>query len=207
PQDLYQMFCNAYAYYKQASHYNPTPNHQKLFQECNLTWKQIKYEHKALIKEKIREYFNTIPSHIHFHQSNFIPNRANNSNSISTFLSFKINTQPQHNVEVPKNAVSQRDAIEKIEEANKKISEYERMYQISTDESFKKTLDSYILKEKSLIIEQETQLKKLKCHVEAQARLETKKTRLLQEGVVEKYDGPGRPSAAINHPDIWDKIH
>ncbi|CAG8834202.1 3988_t:CDS:2, partial [Gigaspora margarita] len=170
PQDLYQTFCNAYTYYKQASHCNPTPNRQKLFQKCNLTWKQIKQKHKILIKEKIREYFNTIPSYI-----------PNNSNSISSFLLFKINTQPQHNVEVIKNAVSQRDTIEKIEIANKKISEYERMYQISTDGLFKKMLDSNILKEKLLINKQETQLKKLKHHAKVQARLEAKKTRLLQE--------------------------
>ncbi|CAG8655218.1 2838_t:CDS:2, partial [Dentiscutata erythropus] len=51
-------------------------------------------------------------------------------------------------------------------------------------QSFKKTLESNIYKEKSLIKEQEACLKKLKRYAEAQARLEAKKTRLLQEGVV-----------------------
>ncbi|CAG8764314.1 17350_t:CDS:2, partial [Dentiscutata erythropus] len=153
PQDLYQTFCNVYAYYKQASHCNPTPNRQRLFRN-NRT------------------------------------NRTNNSNSILSFPSFL-----QHNVEVHKNAIGQRDAIKKIEVANKKISEYERMYQISTDRSFKKTLNSNILKEKSLINEQEVHLKKLKHYAEAQARLEAKKTRLLQE------EGPchSRASAACHH--------
>ncbi|CAG8835585.1 24695_t:CDS:2, partial [Gigaspora margarita] len=151
-----------------------------LFQEYNLTWKQIKYKHKTLIEKKICKYFNTISSHIRSHQSNFIQNRVNNSNSILSFPLFKINIQLQHNVEVPKNAVSQHDTIEKIEVANKKISEYER---INTVE------------------------KKLKHHTEAQARLEAKKTKLLQESIVEKYDGPERPLAAMNYSDFWDKIH
>ncbi|CAG8678523.1 9454_t:CDS:1, partial [Dentiscutata heterogama] len=106
-------------------------------------------------------------------------NRANNSNSILSFPLFKINTHPQHNVEVPKNTISQHDTIKKIEVANKKILEYERMYQISTDSLFKKMLDSNILKERSLINEQEAHLKKLKHHAEAQAKLEAKKARLL----------------------------
>src|SRR5260363_113898 len=104
PQDLYQTFCNTYAYYKQASYCNPTPNHQKLFQECNLTWKQIKHKDKTLIKENICRYFNTIPSYIRSHQSNFIQNRVNNSNSTPSLFSFKINNiHLQRNIEVPRN--------------------------------------------------------------------------------------------------------
>jgi hypothetical protein len=34
PQDKYQEFCNAYAYYKQAILCNPKPNRQKIMQEC-----------------------------------------------------------------------------------------------------------------------------------------------------------------------------
>ena len=50
-------------------------------------------------------------------------------------------------------------------------------------------------------------IKKLKRHAQAQARLEDKKAKMLEEGIVEKYNGPRRPSAAMIHPDFWDKIH
>ena len=30
---------------------------------------------------------------------------------------------------------------------------------------------------------------------------------LEEEGVVEKYDTSGKPSAAMKDPDLWDKIH
>ena len=49
-------------------------------------------------------------------------------------------------------------------------------------------------------------LNKLKRHAETQSKLRTKKQKLL-EGVVKKYDTPGRPSAAMKDPELWDKIH
>jgi hypothetical protein len=35
----------------------------------------------------------------------------------------------------------------------------------------------------------------------------TKKQKLLEEGVVKKYNILGRPSAAMKDPELWDKIH
>ena len=37
--------------------------------------------------------------------------------------------------------------------------------------------------------------------------MRTKKQKLLEEGIVEKYDALGRPSAAMKDPELWDKIH
>ncbi|CAG8570923.1 1439_t:CDS:2 [Dentiscutata erythropus] len=76
------------------------------------------------------------------------------------------------------------------------------MYGISTDKSFKKTLLSNIINEKKVITEQKTRLEKLKCHAKAQAKLSEKKAKLLEEGIVEKYEGPGRPLAAMAYPDF-----
>ncbi|CAG8805359.1 20078_t:CDS:2, partial [Dentiscutata erythropus] len=188
PQTLYEKFSNAFAYYKQVSLCNPHPNRQQLMKDCNLAWKQIKKENKTVIDEKIHSYFNSIPSHVYCHQSKFTSRNMNNSGSSSLPNNISvIHTSLQCEDELPKNAVSQRDAFQKITAVTKKISEYEQMYLISTDESFKETL--------------------LKRHAQAQARLEDKKAKMLEEGIVEKYDGPGRPSAAMIHPDFWDKIH
>ncbi|CAG8800375.1 44741_t:CDS:2 [Gigaspora margarita] len=81
------------------------------------------------------------------------------------------------------------------------------MYLISTDDLFKNTLVSNIISEKNIVTEQEMHLKKLKRHAQAQAKLESKKAKKLEEGIVEKYDEPKRPSAAMIHPDFWNKIH
>ena len=108
---------------------------------------------------------------------------------------------------ISKNATSQHKAAEKINSAIRKISEFEQMMEIATDDSIKVTLSSKIIEEQKTLLEQKAQLNKLKRHAEAQAKLATKKLKLLEEGIVEKYDTPGRPSAAMKDPDIWDKIH
>ena len=57
------------------------------------------------------------------------------------------------------------------------------------------------------IAEQEKRLTKLKRHAAAQARLREKKIKNLEEGIIEIYDKPGRPSAATIYPNLWDNIH
>ena len=52
------------------------------------------------------------------------------------------------------------------------------------------------------IIEQEKRLVKLKRHAAAQAKLREKKARCLEEGIVEVYNKPERPSAATIYPDL-----
>ncbi|CAG8732587.1 26447_t:CDS:1, partial [Dentiscutata erythropus] len=73
--------------------------------------------------------------------------------------------------------------------------------------SFKEILVSSIINEKKIITEQTKRLGKLKCHTEVQVKLTEKKAKLLEEGIVEKYDRPGRPLAAMIYSDFWDKIH
>ena len=81
------------------------------------------------------------------------------------------------------------------------------MVEITTDDSLKVVLKAKIIEEQKTILEQHALLNKLKRHAEAQSKLRTKKQKLLEEGVVEKYDSPGRPSAAMKDPELWDKIH
>jgi hypothetical protein len=102
---------------------------------------------------------------------------------------------------------SQQNAAEKINLATKNLAEYQKMIEITTDDSLKVTLQTKIINEKKIILEQHALLNKLKRHAEAQSKLRTKKQKLLEEGVVEKYDTPGRPSAAMKDPELWDKIH
>ncbi|CAG8817714.1 34249_t:CDS:2, partial [Gigaspora margarita] len=168
---------------------SPNPNRQQLIQECNLTWNQIKYENKTSIDEKIHTYFNAIPSHTYSYYSQFTQHSTNNSDYIDTssFVSNNIFLQP-NDEELSKNAICQRDSIEKIKAANQKITEYKQMYNISTNKSFKETLISSIISEKQIVTEQTKRLKKLKCHTEVQARLTEKKAKLLEEALEEKYN-------------------
>ena len=84
PQDKYQKFCNAYAYYKQAVLCDPKPNRQKLLQECITAWKEVKNQDTAFIENKINEYYRTIPPTIHSHQRFFLSHRTPNTPNTPT---------------------------------------------------------------------------------------------------------------------------
>src|SRR5438128_1517869 len=81
------------------------------------------------------------------------------------------------------------------------------MYSLMTNEHLKEFLESNITDKRNLIKDQKIRLEKLKRHADAQAKLVAKKAKLLEEGIIEKYDGPRRLSAAICYSDFWDKIH
>ncbi|CAB4483265.1 unnamed protein product [Rhizophagus irregularis] len=68
-------------------------------------------------------------------------------------------------------------------------------------------LSSKLIEEQKVVSEQNARLNKLKRHADTQAKLAAKKNKLLEEGIVERYDTPGRPSAAMKDPELWDKIH
>jgi hypothetical protein len=212
PQNKYQEFCNAYAYYKQASLCDPNPNREKLLQECATVWKDIKKHDSDFIENKIHEYYDTIPTTVRSHQRIFM---SRNMTSSFHHTSAPISTpsaQRQYKeyidtTAIPKNATSQRNAAEKINSAIKRLSEYEKMKEIATDDSVKIMLSTKLIEEQQIISDQQIQLNKLKRHASTQAKLAAKKNKLLEEGIVEKYDTPGRPSAAIKDPDLWDKIH
>ncbi|CAB4422741.1 unnamed protein product [Rhizophagus irregularis] len=181
-------------------------------EECTTVWKEVRKNDTTFIENKICEYYDTVPSTVRSHQKIFMSRNVTSS--------FHHTSTPKHTstlrqlvgfidtTKIPKNATSQHNAAEKINLAIKKISEYEQMMEISTDDSIKVTLSSKIIDEQKILSEQRAQLNKLKRHAGAQAKLTTKKFKLLEEeGVVEKYDTPGRPSAAMKDPDLWDKIH
>ena len=211
PQDKYQEFCNAYAYYKQAILCDPKPNRQRIMQECITAWKEVKKNDTAFIESKIREYYDTTPSTIRSHQSIFMTRNSTNS-SHQTSTSKCISTPRQFvgfidTTTITPNAKSQHIAAEKINLAAKNVAEYQRMIEITTDDSLKTLLSSKVIEEQKSISIQSTQLTRLKRHAEAQSRLAAKKQKMLEEGIVEKYDTPGRPSVAMKDPDLWDKIY
>ncbi|CAG8628421.1 23584_t:CDS:1, partial [Gigaspora rosea] len=128
PQTLYKKYCNAFAYYKQVSICNPQPNRQQLMKNCNLAWKQIKKENKTVIDEKIRFYFNSFPSHVYCHQLALTTSNSGSSSVPNNASLIRASSQrcEEELEELPRNAISQRDACQKIKLAVKKISEYEQ---------------------------------------------------------------------------------
>ena len=163
PQDKYQEFCNAYAYYKQAVHCNPKLNRQKLLQECITAWKEIKKQNTTFIENKINEYYNTIPPTIHSHQTFFLSHRTLNTPTTPTS---EHTPTPEHTT-TPKqfiwavdtttirnNAKSQQNAAEKINLATKNLAECQKIVEITTDDSLKAMLKTKLIEEQNTILEQ-----------------------------------------------------
>ncbi|GBC26323.2 hypothetical protein GLOIN_2v1870260 [Rhizophagus irregularis DAOM 181602=DAOM 197198] len=193
-------------------------------QECITAWKEVREQNTSFIENKINEYYNTIPPTIHSHQNFFLSHRTPRTPTAST--STPTPTPPKHtsipqHITTPRpivnefidtttiqtNARSQQNVANKINSAIKNISECQQMVEITTDESLKVTLKTKIIEEEHTLSEQRVLLSKLKRHAEAQSKLRTKKKKLIEEGVVEQYNTPGRPSAAMKDPELWDKIH
>ncbi|CAB4464998.1 unnamed protein product [Rhizophagus irregularis] len=208
PQNKYQEFCNAYAYYKQATLCDPKLNREKLSQECASEWKDVKKHDNVFIESKICEYYETIPTTVRSHQQILMSRNATpSSHHTPTPSTSKQYKEYIDITSLPKNAKSQYDAAVKINSAMKKISECEQMMEIASDDSMKVMLSSKLIEEQKVVSEQNARLNKLKRHADAQAKLAAKKNKLLEEGIVERYDTPGRPSAAMKDPELWDKIH
>src|ERR1051325_8626542 len=173
PEDKYQEFCNAYAYYKQVILCDPKPTRQKLWQECITAWKEVKKQDTAFIENKINEYYNTIPSTIRSHQRFFLPHHTP---TISTPPTQKHTPILQHTTAlrpivglidtttIQNNAKSQQNAAEKINLAIKNLAECQQMVEITTDDSLKIMLKTKIDEEQKTILEQRTLLNKLKRH-------------------------------------------
>src|SRR4051794_26397815 len=214
PQDKYQEFCNAYAYYKQAVLCDPKPNRQKLLQECIIAWKEVKKQDADFIENKIHEYCSTIPPTIRSHQRFFLSHHTpiiSTPNPTPTLTSQHLTSRQivgfVDTLTIRNNAKSQQNVAEKINLATKNLAECQQMVEITTDNSLKDVLKTKIIEEQKTILEQHVILNKLKRHADAQAKLTAKKLKALEEGVVEKYDSSGRPSAAMKDPELWDKIH
>src|SRR5256885_3217067 len=131
PSDLYQEFSNAYAYYKQATLSNTTPDRQELLKEARAAWKQIKKQDEIIIREKIQTYFATLPRLIQFHHSLLIsaPVAVSTSASASASTSTETSLQISNKTNIiPNNAIGQQNAIAKIKETTQQLHEYEQSY-------------------------------------------------------------------------------
>ncbi|CAG8834561.1 38678_t:CDS:2 [Gigaspora margarita] len=135
--DLYQEFANTYAYYKQATLCNPIPNKQKLLNEAQTAWKEIKNENEAVIHEKIQSYL-TIASSTICTQCNFIVHTSSNRAStsmvaLSSFISLVILPQ-----------LDNSDAIVKNAEATQRILECQQAIKMISNQDIKNELSSKI---------------------------------------------------------------
>ncbi|CAG8672204.1 16126_t:CDS:2, partial [Racocetra fulgida] len=112
PTDLYQEFCNAYAYSEQAAHCNIIPNKQKVEKNSG--------QNETIIREKIQAYLATEPYIIRSYQRIMRPPPTNFVQTSSISMPSSLRTSINKSI-TAKNARAQNDAIEKIKEATQQI--------------------------------------------------------------------------------------
>ena len=205
PTNLYQEYCNAYAYQYMVKKGIIAPDKQIVLQEARISWKTIKVQDQDTILQQIQEYLASQPRVIYNHHAIFSINSAKSSNNHSYIAeSRSIFTKTPN---LPPNALGQRHATKIIQECQERLTENQVLYQLTSDKDLKTLVKKRLQTNDKSIKEHQTRLKQLKCHAEAQRCLVAKKAKLLEESIVEQYDTPGRPSLAMQIPDLCDKIH
>ena len=110
--------------------------------------------------------------------------------------------------EISVNASAQKKAANEIEIAEKRLTEFEQICNITTDSQFR--LDTYekIGSLRDEIKSNKDRIIKLKRNASYSQKCREKKRKLLDENQeVIRYDKPGRPSLLFEHPNLHDHIH
>ena len=110
--------------------------------------------------------------------------------------------------EISVNASAQKKAANEIEIAEKRLTEFEQIYNITTDSQFR--LDTYkkIGNLRDEIKSNKGRIIKLKRNASYSQKCRDKKRKLLDENhKVIRYDKPGHSSLFFEHPNLHDHIH
>ncbi|PKC51052.1 hypothetical protein RhiirA1_484658, partial [Rhizophagus irregularis] len=110
--------------------------------------------------------------------------------------------------EISINASAQKKAVNEIQIAEKKLTEFEQIYNITTDFQFR--LDTYkkIGDLRDEIRSNKERIIKLKRNASYSQKCREKKRKILNKNQeVIQYDKPGHPSLLFEHPNLHDHIH
>ncbi|GET58415.1 hypothetical protein GLOIN_2v1766467 [Rhizophagus irregularis DAOM 181602=DAOM 197198] len=111
-------------------------------------------------------------------------------------------------LEISVNASAQRKVVNEIKIAEKKISEFEQIYNISTDYQFRHDTYLKIGSHQAEIESNRKRIIKLKRNADYAQKCKEKKRKILHEDqMVILYDKPGRPPFLFEHPNLHDHIH
>ncbi|RGB23964.1 hypothetical protein C1646_773756 [Rhizophagus diaphanus] len=112
--------------------------------------RDVKKRDAAYIEIKIYEYYNTVPTTVRFHQQMLMSRKVITRPPTSTSSTSKKYKEYIDITFIPKNVKSQFNSANEINSAMKKISKFEQMMEISTDDSMKVILSSKIIEEQKI---------------------------------------------------------
>ncbi|CAB4486770.1 unnamed protein product [Rhizophagus irregularis] len=141
PTNKYQEFVNAYVYSIMVKNGNGTPNRADICSEVAKEWNKIKIKSRPEIDDMIRNYLATSHNLCNMQTIRPLPSapRKDSHPPLPTLPAIR-SADPI--LEISVNASAQRKAVNEIKIAKKKISEFEQIYNISTDYQFRH--DTYL---------------------------------------------------------------
>ena len=205
PSNKYQEFTNAYVYSIMVKTGNGTPNRNDVCREATKEWNEIKSKSKSEIDEIIRNYLAT-PYNLYDIQT--MRPRCLIPREESTPPSPPVIRTVDPVIEIPVNGSAQRKAANEISTAEKKLIEFEQIYNIVTDPQIRHDMYARIVNLRDKIKSNRERIVKLKRNANYAQKCKEKKRKLLIENQeVVLYDKPGRPSLLYKHPNLHDHIH
>ncbi|PKK58284.1 hypothetical protein RhiirC2_796571 [Rhizophagus irregularis] len=133
----YQEFTNAYVYSIMVKTGNGDSNHAELCESATKEWNNIKKKDKPEIDDIIRSYLAT-PYNLCDIQTIRSKSSRSREESLPNLPTFHTVDPVQ---EISVNASAQKKAANEIQIAEKKLTEFEQIYNITTDSQFR--LDTY----------------------------------------------------------------
>ncbi|CAG8611686.1 6790_t:CDS:2, partial [Cetraspora pellucida] len=158
PKNLYQEFCNAFAFFTMVKACNPSMNRQDLMDTANTEWRLCRTESETTIRDQIKQYLAASPPIIRT-ANFFLPPgsySSKSSNSLNTNSNSAISSLPSANEEhiLAPNASSQRQALTLIKETGTKVNEYENLLLNTNDIDLRRQIYEK-LRDNRAIIEKE----------------------------------------------------
>ena len=207
PNNKYQEFTNVYIYSIMVKISNYTPNCTAVCHEVTNEWNNVKKESAEKIDDIIQDYMATplnlydIQSMKYKHSAPMMPIEKSNP-LLPTIHS--VNILP----EILTNASAQRKAADAVQTAEKKLYEFEQIYNITSDAQIRNDIYQKIENLQNEIKSNKDKITKLKRNAKYTQNCREKKLKLLIENEkIVCYDKPEKPSFLFKHPDLHDRIH
>ncbi|PKY33335.1 hypothetical protein RhiirB3_452149, partial [Rhizophagus irregularis] len=207
PTNKYQEFVNAYVYSIMVKNGNGTPNRADICSEVAKEWNKIKIKSRPEIDDMIRNYLATPHNLCNMQTIRPLPSapREDSHPPLPTLPAIR-SADPI--LEISVNASAQRKAVNEIKIAKKKISEFEQIYNISTDYQFRHDTYLKIGSHRAEIESNRKRIIKLKRNADYAQKCKEKKRKILHEDqMVILYDKPGRPPFLFEYTNLHNHIH
>ncbi|CAB4473773.1 unnamed protein product [Rhizophagus irregularis] len=186
---------------------NGTPNRADICHEAAQEWNKIKKKSMVEIDEIIRQYLATQFSLYDIQTMRFrhpVP-RKDIDDTTPSLPTIRL-TEPTP--EIPVNASAQKKTSNEIAIGEKKLTEFEQIYNLTTDSQLHRDVYKKIVDLRDNLQSNEDKIVKLKRNAKYTQRCKEKKQKMLHKNQkVTIYDKPDRPPLLFKYPDLHDHVH